>query len=280
MSRTPHVLLLGGHGKVSLLLTPKILARAWNLTSVIRNPAQEPALVEAGKNGPGKINALVESLEDVKSVSDAGRILDTVKPDWVVWSAGAGGHGGPDRTYAIDRDACIHFIRASVSRPSITKFLLVSALSIRRNRAPWWDEDSYATVQKVNNEMMPHYYKAKLAADEALTILGEERIRSQPEGPTSPNFGYIILRPGNLSDKEETDKISLGKTKARGAVSRGDVAEVAVRLLEKEGIKGWFDLLEGDEGVASAVERVVKEGVDSIEGESLDAMREDLEKQI
>lgn len=88
MSRAPHVLLLGGHGKVSLLMTPKILARSWNLTSVIRDPAQAPTIIEAGKKGPGKVNPLVESIDDVKSESDAGRILDSVKPDWVVWSAG------------------------------------------------------------------------------------------------------------------------------------------------------------------------------------------------
>lgn len=130
----------------------------------------------------------------------------------------------------------------------------------------------------MNNEVLPDYYKAKLAADEALTVLGEEKIRSQPGGPEFSKFRYIILRPANLSDKEETDKINFGKTQVKGAVSRGDVAEVAVRLLEKEGVKGWFDLLEGDEGVESAVERVIKEGVDTVEGESLSEMRENLAK--
>lgn len=31
---------------------------------------------------------LVESLDDVKSEGDAKRILEKVKPSWVVWSAG------------------------------------------------------------------------------------------------------------------------------------------------------------------------------------------------
>jgi len=83
-----RILLLGGHGKVSLLLTPKLLSRSWDLTSVIRNPNQKAAIIEAGKHGPGKLDVLVESLEDVKSEADAKRILDLVKPDWVVWSAG------------------------------------------------------------------------------------------------------------------------------------------------------------------------------------------------
>lgn len=84
----PRILLLGGHGKVSLLLTPKLVSRSWDVISVIRNPAQKAAILEAGKNGPGKIEVLVESLEDVKSEHDARKILEKAKPDWVIWSAG------------------------------------------------------------------------------------------------------------------------------------------------------------------------------------------------
>jgi dTDP-4-dehydrorhamnose reductase len=85
---SPRILLLGGHGKVALLLTPKLVSRSWNLTSVIRNPDQKATILEAGKNGPGKVDVLIASLEDVKSDADAKNILDQVKPDWVIWSAG------------------------------------------------------------------------------------------------------------------------------------------------------------------------------------------------
>jgi nucleoside-diphosphate-sugar epimerase len=285
---SPRILLLGGHGKVSLLMTPKLLSRSWNVTSVIRNPDQKSDILEAGKNGPGKIDVLVESLEEVKSDADAKRILEKTSPNWVIWSAGtsppsycscylrmvansfgragAGGKGGPSRTNAIDRDSCIHFIRASLSTPTITKFLLVSALSSRRDRAAWWDDESWAMARKFNEEIAPAYYKAKLAADETLTVLAEGK----------QGFGYIILRPGGLTDDKEVGKVSLGKTRARGLVSRGDVAEVAVRLLEREGVRGWFDLLSGEEEVGSAVERVLKEGIDSREGEDLEVMRKDV----
>ena len=55
---------------------------------MIRNPDQEAEILEAGKAGPGKIDVLVHSLEDVKSEEDAKGVLERVKPDWVVWSAG------------------------------------------------------------------------------------------------------------------------------------------------------------------------------------------------
>jgi hypothetical protein len=63
---------------------------------------------------------------------------------------------------------------------------------------------------------------------------------------------------------------------ARGQVRRADVAEVAARLLEIEGARGWFDLLEGNEDVGKAVERVVRDEVDCREGESLEEMEKDI----
>ena len=81
----------------------------------------------------------------------------------------------------------------------------------------------------------------------------------------------IILRPGSLTDDEGSSKISLGKTRARGKVRRANVAKVAAELLETQA-NGWLDLLEGDEEIEAAVQRVEKEGVDCVEGEDVEAM--------
>lgn len=83
-----HILLLGGHGKIAQLLTPMLLSRSWSVTSLIRNPDQVEAITKLGKDQPGKLNIVVSSLEEVKKEEDAKKILDEVKPDWVVWSAG------------------------------------------------------------------------------------------------------------------------------------------------------------------------------------------------
>jgi hypothetical protein len=83
-----QVLLLGGHGKIALKLTPLLLNRAWNVTSVVRNPDHESEILALGQGRKGKLNVLVSSLEDVKNVADAQKILDAVTPDYVVWSAG------------------------------------------------------------------------------------------------------------------------------------------------------------------------------------------------
>lgn len=83
-----QVLLLGGHGKIALHLTPLLLNRAWNVTSVVRNPDHEKEILALGKGRKGNLDVLISSLADIKSAADAQEILNSVMPDYVVWSAG------------------------------------------------------------------------------------------------------------------------------------------------------------------------------------------------
>ncbi|KAL8860733.1 MAG: hypothetical protein Q9178_002763 [Gyalolechia marmorata] len=256
-----RVLLLGGHGKISLLLTPHLVARSWHVTSVIRDAAQKDDILSMVDGDHRSVDVMVSSLEDVKSKSDAQQVIDHSKPDYIVWSAGAGGKGGQARTQSIDRDSCIHFIQAAADTKSISKFLLISYIGSRRTKAPWWTDEDWKGTQEVNNGVLKHYYAAKLAADECLTAIASGR----------KDLQAIILRPGLLTDEEATGKVRLGRTKARGSITRGDVAAVAAYLLDSEA-KGWLDLLEGDETVADAVKRAIEDKVDCVEGEDVDSM--------
>ncbi|KAG7293920.1 hypothetical protein NEMBOFW57_003980 [Staphylotrichum longicolle] len=237
-----HILLLGGHGKIAQLLTPLLLRRGWDVTSVIRTEEQVPVIEKLGpKSGGGKLTALVRSLEEVKSEGDAKRVLG--------------------ETNAIDRDAAIHFIRAAAATPSVKRFLMISYLGSRRTKPAWWSDDAWASAEDVNNRVLPAYYRAKLAADEALYAASKER---------GSGFVGINLRPGTLT-LDPAGKVELGKTKdSRGKVSRETVAKVADLLLAAEGVKNtWLDLLDGEEEMGSAVERVVREGVNAAEGEEI-----------
>ncbi|ORY02059.1 hypothetical protein BCR34DRAFT_493394 [Clohesyomyces aquaticus] len=272
-----NILLIGGHGKVSQLLTPLLLAKSWNVTSMIRSPDQKVTIERLGQGQPGKLNVLVNSVEDVKNEADAKKILDQVKPDWVVWSAGAGGHGGAPRTLAIDRDAAIAFTKASIHNPSIKKFLTVSYLSSRRNKPSWWSEKDWQYAQKVNNEVLPTYYKAKLAADEVLTVLAKERLDEETKKGVkeTERFCGISLRPGSLTD-EKAGGVSMGKIGCEGKVSRETVAYAVVSVLETEEARGWFDMLDGEEDVRESVKRCVKDGVDCVEDEDLGDMKKNI----
>jgi len=275
----PHILLLGAHGKIAQLLTPLLLAKSWSVTALIRAQEQVATIEKLGTGKPGKLNVLVESLEEVKSEADAKGVIEKAgkseQVDWVVWSAGAGGRGGPTRTLAIDRDAAIAFTRASIANPAITKFMTVSYIGSRRSRPAWWTDEDWESSQNVNKNILPTYYEAKVAADEALTA--GTKIRYDEEAKKgveeSKRFQGISLRPGTLTD-EPAGKVSIGAVPSRGKTSRASVAEVAAKLLEVEGARGWFDLLDGEDPVDTAVERVVKDGFDSAEGEDLKAMKE------
>ncbi|CAE7200092.1 hypothetical protein P3342_010382 [Pyrenophora teres f. teres] len=272
-----HILLIGGHGKIAQLLTPLLLAKSWNVTSMIRTASQQPAIEKLGQGQPGKLSVLVHSVADVKTENDAKSILQEVKPDWVVWSAGAGGKGGRENTYAVDRDAAIAFTRASIATPTVKKFLTVSYLSSRRGRAPWWTDDDWATAQKVNNEILPDYFKAKVAADEVLTVLAKERVeREEKESVEAKDrFCGISLRPGTLTE-EKAGGVKLGKVGAGEKTSRATVAETVAEVLGR-GVRGWMDVVDGDERVGEAVERFVRDGWDAVEGEDLGEMKKRIE---
>ncbi|KAK6535540.1 hypothetical protein TWF694_001994 [Orbilia ellipsospora] len=258
----PHVLILGGHGKVAMRLTPLLLQKAWRVTSVVRNKDHESEITATAKSHAENLNVLVESIEDIKSTNEASKILNQVKPDYIVWSAGAGGKGGPVRTFAIDRDSCRYYIDAAASHPSVKKFLLVSYIASRRGVPPWWSEEDVKSAEHVNSKILANYFKAKVDADEYLLA------RAKAARESGKEFFDICLRPGTLTDDDGGNGVLLGKTSSRGDVSRTDVARVASALLDTE-YKGWLDMLKGNESVEDAVSRVVKDKVDCVEGEDL-----------
>lgn len=261
---SPRVLLLGGHGKISMLLTPLLLKRSWNVTSVIRNPEQKDEILALGNGLQGKVDVLIESLDDVKSDQEAQNVLDQVKPDYVVWSAGAGGKGGPARTKAVDEVAAKHYITSSLATKSVRKFLMVSYIASRKSRAPWWNEEDWKVAQHVNENVLPSYAKAKIEADEHLAAMTKKRM----DGDQS--FQAINLRPGTLTDEPGTGKVKLGKTSSRGKVARADVAAVAVALLDRDDTRGWYDLLQGDDDITSAIDELVQSGHNGQEGEDME----------
>lgn len=259
MSR--RVLILGGHGKVAQLLTPMLLARGWTVTSVIRTETQIPEIKALDGQGTARLSVLVRSLELVKSESDATEIIKEAAADYVVWSAGAAGKGGVDRTNAIDRDAAIHFVNASAASATVTRFIMVSALLARRRQASWWAEKDWMDVGKVTRTpgvALYDYGEAKIMADQALYQTSLKRDI------------FVCLRPGELTD-EEGGKVNLGKTTMWGKVSRKNVARVADAILGREHWVGsrWVDVLDGGDEVEAAVETVVQENIDVVEGEPI-----------
>ncbi|RSL68146.1 hypothetical protein CEP51_012558 [Fusarium floridanum] len=255
-----HALILGGHGKVAQILTQVLLKDSWTVTSIIRTKDQVSQIESLASTGKNNLNVLVHSIEGVQNVSEAKDLLTQVKPDVVVWSAGAGGKGGPERTFAIDRDAAINFIKAAVETPTINKFILISYLACRQRPPHWWNDASWKYVQEMQSGYLKNYCKAKLAADEVLLQEASKRA----------DFVGISLRSGMLSD-EPAGSVELGKTTgSEGNVSRESVAKTILSLLNHKELQTcWLDMPDGIESVEDAVEGVVRNRDNAAEGEDV-----------
>ena len=102
-----RIVIVGGHGKVALLLAPLLAGRGDQVVSLIRAPAQSGDVTAAGAEPLGL------SVEE----AGLGELTQAFEgADAVMWSAGAGGKGGPERTDAIDRVAAIRSMEAA-ARP-------------------------------------------------------------------------------------------------------------------------------------------------------------------
>lgn len=146
---------------------------------------------------------------------------------------------------------------------------MISYLGSRKTQPHWMPDDQWAGIVRTNTEVLPTYAKAKQEADEYMTALAAKRKQEAPARP----FQAINLRPGVLTDQPATRRVELGITrKGRGSVTREDVAIVADELLARADVEGWIDLVNGDVGVEEAVERVVREKIDAVEGEDVDEM--------
>jgi hypothetical protein len=155
----------------------------------------------------------------------------------------------------VDRDAAIHFIKASVATPAVTKFLMVSFIGSRLRKPSWWDEENWKI--STTRGALQRYYEAKVAADQVLYEEARKR----------DDFAGICLRPGTLTE-QPAGKVELGQvTRAKGNVSRASVAQVSALLLESDAKSVWLDLLDGEQDAAEAVAACVKEGVNTAEGE-------------
>ena len=151
-----RVTIIGGHGKIALILAPLLVEAGHEVTSVIRNPDHVADVEATGAT------ALVSSVED----ADTNALADLLSgQDAVVWSAGAGG-GDPERTFAVDRDAAIRSMDAAQTA-GVGRYVMVSFSGA--------DRDSLVP----EDNPFRSYQDAKIAADEHLrasaldwTVLG------------------------------------------------------------------------------------------------------------
>lgn len=214
------VAIIGGHGKIAMLLAKQLTDEGHRVRSLFRNKDHAP---EVAATGAEPVVADVEHL-DVPAI---GELLAGV--DAVVWSAGAGG-GNPSRTYAVDRDAAIRSMNAAAAA-GIERYIMVSYFGASTDHGVPEDNSFFA------------YAEAKAAADEYLRGTG---------------LNWTIAAPSSLTDDAPTGRIEVkgqGDDGLKsGSVSRADVAAVVAALLPAQNSVGAFvQFNNGDTPIADAV---------------------------
>ena len=223
-----RIVIIGGHGKVALLLAELLAARGDEVISLIRDPAQAADVSATGATPLGL------SVEEATETELAAALKGA---DAVVWSSGAGGKGGPARTDAVDRRAAIRSMEAARAAEA-SRYIMISWIGSHGGEPLAADHPLHA------------YAQAKLAADRHLQTTG---------------LDWTIVGPGTLTLQEPTGRIDVGRLEAgaSGPTSRANVAAVvAAALTEPATIGRVIPFRDGDTPIEQALADVPAELAD------------------
>lgn len=212
-----RIAVIGGHGKVALLLAPLLAARGDVVSAIIRNREHTTDVAAAGAH---------PVIADIEQLDTPGIAQLLAGHDAVVWSAGAGG-GNPQRTFAVDRDAAIRSMDAA-AQAGVKRYVMVSYLGARADHGV-----------PPGHTFFP-YAEAKAAADEYLR--GTE-------------LAWTIVAPSTLTLGPGRGEIQLVDYSDPGRVSRADVAAVVAEVLKRPATVGKFiGFVDGTTPIPDALE--------------------------
>lgn len=214
-----NVVVIGANGQIGQHLVSQLHAhKQHEVTAMVRKEEQKQELEAKG------IRAVLADLEG--SIGDLETVLQGA--DAVVFTAGSGGHTGPDKTLLIDLDGAVKSIEAA-KNAKVNRYIMVSAFQAH-NRDSWADSS------------MKPYMAAKHFADKELVRSG---------------LNYTIIRPGGLKNDPGTGKVQAAENLQHGNIPREDVATAIVEVLDAENTyqKG-FDLIAGEDSIHDAVRKI------------------------
>jgi uncharacterized protein YbjT (DUF2867 family) len=162
------VAIAGGHGKIAMLLGRLLVERGDTVRGLIRNPAQQGDLGEAG------IEPVLCDLEGDDDVAAAIRGSDAV-----VFAAGAGPGSGEARKSTMDLGGAVKLIEAAKAE-GIARYLMVSSMG--------------ADDPPAGGDVFGAYLRAKALADDALRASGLDYTIVRPGSLTDdPGTGLVRI---------------------------------------------------------------------------------------
>lgn len=223
-----RIVIIGGHGRVALLLSKLLAARGDDVVSLIRNPMQAP---DVAATGATPLHLSVEEATEAE-LAEAFEGADAV-----VWSAGAGGKGGPERTDAVDRVAAVCSMEAARAA-GVSRYVMVS-----------WS-GSHGDEPVPADHPLHAYALAKVAADRHLQ---------------TTDLDWTIVGPGVLTADAPSGRIDVGRIEvdASRQTSRANVAAVIATVLEEPATVGAvIPFRDGETPIAEALAAVPPELAD------------------
>ncbi|MFD1795406.1 SDR family oxidoreductase [Paracoccus aurantiacus] len=211
------VFIIGGAGGVGRRLGPLLLSAGHGAGPMARKPEQIEALRKQG---------LTPVEGDLLALDSAGLSSLMSGFDTVVFSAGAGGKGGPEMTRAVDGDGLEKAVSAAKGA-GISRFILVSAFpDAGRGANP-------------PNDRFELYMQIKRKADVRLTDSG---------------LDWVILRPGTLTDEAGNGKVRAGAAIPYGNISRDNVAATLAAIVANPAVsRQIIEVTDGDTPADKAV---------------------------
>lgn len=166
---------------------------------------------------------------DLESEAVEGGVGEAVEGcDAVIFAAGAGPGSGAARKETMDYEGAAKLVEAAQAR-GVRRYLMLSSMG--------------SGDPEAGPEAMRPYLRAKARADERLHSSG---------------LDYTIVRPGSLTDEEETGRVEAAEHLGRrGEIPREDVARTLAVALESENTSGkTFEVLVGETPIEEALAKL------------------------
>ena len=211
-----RIVIAGGHGKIALILERLLAEAGHEPVAIIRNPDHRDDVDATGAA------AVVLDLEEA-SVDEVGQVLKNA--DAAVFAAGAGPGSGAARKFTVDRDAAV-LLADAAEAAGVPRIVVISAMNADR-------------FDPASDDVFQLYLRAKSEAD--ASVRGRD-------------LDWTIVRPGSLTDDEETGLVRAGAGLPSGRIPRADVARtIATLLTTGAASRTQFDLVAGDDPIEEAL---------------------------
>jgi uncharacterized protein YbjT (DUF2867 family) len=209
-------LIVGANGKVGTILSGKMwAAHGFSPVALIRDPRQQTKFTALGV--PSVVGDLEAGIADFLPGMDA-----------VVFTAGSGGHTGPEKTIDVDQNAAVRLIH-DCKKNGVRRFIMVSAIGA----------DPASESPRIQ-----HYLRAKGVADGALRASG---------------LDYVILAPGTLLDEKGTGRIEASQELGHhGYLPREDLVECILESMRNFNCVGkTIEIISGGKKIKVAIASAV-----------------------